>query len=203
MVPDEIRAPLVIKLFEYYATGTQSLKSLEKLCKEWDLTSNKSLTGNSISKNLIDRILKEPFYYGEMYVEKYNKFYPHRYQTLISRYLFDRCKQITKSRSEQGKKQGMQITKKEFIFRGLITCGVTGRRVSCDNPKNRHGTRYTYLIAWDPKNPEKKIYVKEEEVLSQIMDVFESISIPQKLLDQTTKYLQSSNEPTRKNRKAD
>jgi hypothetical protein len=60
---------------------------------------------------------------------------------------------ITKRRSEQGKKQGLQATEKEFIFRGLITCAVTGKRASPYTGTNRRKQKYNYLATWDPNDP--------------------------------------------------
>ncbi|WP_341747686.1 hypothetical protein [Candidatus Tisiphia endosymbiont of Dascillus cervinus] len=36
---------------------------------------------------------------------------------------------------------------------------------------------WTYLGTWDTKNPNKKIYVREDEVLKQVEEVFKRIGI--------------------------
>lgn len=200
LVLDEERAYLVKKIFELYSTSSYSLVDLEKKCKEWNLTSNKSRdSGKHITKNVIDDIIKNPFYCGEMLVKKHNKRYPHKYQTIISMALFDKCQQIAKQRSKQGKKQGVQTSKKDFVFRSLITCATTGRIVSSDRKLNRHGKEYTYLYPWDPNDPEKKhkLIVREEQILNQIQDVFASLQMPKELLEEITQYLKGSNEAER------
>lgn len=193
---DKTRAHLIKKIFELYSEGIYSLVDLVKQCQEWNLTSNKSVKGKPLCKNTIDRILKDPFYYGEMYVKKYNKYYKHKYEPIIDISLFKKCQSITEGRNVQGKKQAVQTSKKEFIFRSLLTCSVTGRRVSPYTATNRHGQEYSYLATWDPNDEAKKhkISVPEGLVLSQISDIFKSMQVPEKLMQEITNHLQKSNE---------
>ena len=128
-----------------------------------------------------------------MYIEKYDKYYPHKYETIITKDLFNKCQAITQKRNEHGKKVGVQVSKKEFIFRSLVTCSITGRRVSCDKKTNRHGTTYNYLYTWNPKDLTKKIAVNENELLNCIESVFKSFTMPEDLLNEITNHLQKSN----------
>jgi DNA invertase Pin-like site-specific DNA recombinase len=146
-VHDDLRAYYIKQIFELYSTELHSLMSLERKCKEWNLTSNKSIKGEPITKNTIDRILKDPFYYGEMYIEKYDRYYKHNYKPIIERWLFEKCKSITMKRNEQSNKQNTQISdKKCFIFSNLLTCKTNNRRVSCDEKE------HVYLLSWDENN---------------------------------------------------
>jgi len=86
---------------------------------------------------VIAALLKNPFYYGEMYVKKYNKFFPHKYEPLISKALFDECQRVTKLRAQATNRPQAMKTKKEFIFKGLIKCAVTGRMVSADRKEDK------------------------------------------------------------------
>ena len=96
IVVDQSRAPLIQKMFELYATGAYSLGDLEKFAKQHHLTNTffKGREGEPIKKNVISNILKNPFYAGEIYVEKYKSFYPHKYETLISKALYLKCQEI-------------------------------------------------------------------------------------------------------------
>jgi DNA invertase Pin-like site-specific DNA recombinase len=60
-VIDESKAYYIKEIFNLYAHSSYSLKKLERKCKEWGLISNEPIT-----KNTIDKILRNPFYYGEM-----------------------------------------------------------------------------------------------------------------------------------------
>ena len=141
------------------------------------MISNKSIKGKTLCKNTIDRILKDPFYYGEMYVAKYDKYYKHNYKPIIERWLFEKCKSVMQGKSEQGKKQKIQNSnngEEKHIFSGLLTCAVTGRKISPDVKKSRHnnGVMYNYLMTWNPDDITKKIAAREESVLEQVKEVF-------------------------------
>jgi DNA invertase Pin-like site-specific DNA recombinase len=198
-VIDESKAYYVKEIFNLYAHSSYSLKKLERKCKEWGLISNKTISNEPITKNTIDKILRNPFYYGEMYIKKYDKYYKHNYKPIIERWLFEKCKSVMHGKSEQGKKQKIQSSnngEEKHIFSGLLTCAITGKMVSPVIRKGRHnnGIMYHHLDTWDPKEPTRKIAVREEDILEQVKEVFKSISITnEKLLNEMTEYLQASN----------
>ena len=168
------------------------------------MISNKTISNEPITKNTIDKILRNPFYYGEMYVAKYDKYYKHNYKPIIERWLFEKCKSVMQGKSEQGKKQSIQSSnngEEKHIFSGLLTCAVTGKMVSPVIRKGRHnnGIMYHHLDTWDPKELTRKIAVREEDILEQIKEVFKSISITnERLLKEMTEYLQNSNKNEQK-----
>ena len=61
---------------------------------------------------------------------------------------------------------------------------------------NRHGQEYNYLATWDPSDEAKKhkISVPESLILNQISDIFKSMQVPEKLMQEITNHLQKSNE---------
>jgi site-specific DNA recombinase len=196
IIIDESRAYLVQKMFEVYSNGSVSLGDLEKFAVQHNLTNNffKGRAEKPITKNVISNILRNPFYCGSIYVKKYNKFYPHKYQPLISNALFNRCQEITLQRSAANNRiQAIQTAGKDFVFRSLIKCAITGRTVSSDR-KEAKKNKNTYLITWNPEDITKKIYVPENDILKQVSDVFKSIAVPQDMLDEITSYLQQSHE---------
>ncbi|KJV58244.1 cassette chromosome recombinase B domain protein [Rickettsia felis str. Pedreira] len=86
-----------------------------------------------------------------------------------------------------GRKQG-SYKYKEFIFRGLIKCGNTGKVVTSVIKKGV----YTYLIVWDATNPERAIYIKEEKVLEEVEEVLESLQLEPKFLQEIITYITNS-----------
>ncbi len=57
------------------------------------------------------------------------------------------------------------------MVRGMLTCAVTGRVVTTETKKRTRASsegKITYLTAWNPDNPKKKIYIREEEIIEQI-----------------------------------
>jgi site-specific DNA recombinase len=89
IVIDEIKASIVLEILVSFLTG----QKLYDISKQFNL-----------SKNIIDRILKNPFYCGKMYIKKYDKFYPHKYDKLIPEEIFNKCQKILQSKEKLIKK---------------------------------------------------------------------------------------------------
>jgi hypothetical protein len=61
--PDPERAPIIVKLFEWYASGEYSLKALTKKAAAVGLTNRTG--GTPLVKAKIHQLLQNPIYYGE------------------------------------------------------------------------------------------------------------------------------------------
>ncbi|MBL0725357.1 MAG: recombinase family protein [Alphaproteobacteria bacterium] len=161
VIVDNLRAPLIRKMFEMYSLGKTSLGDLEKFAEEHRLANNffSELEVKTLSKSVIACLLKNPFYCGFIQCKKQNnKLYPHKYDRLISQQLFDECQKINEERCKvNNRHQSIQTSKKgkDFIFKSLVTCGTTGRRITCDR-KERVNKSYTRLIVWDLEDIKNK-----------------------------------------------
>ena len=185
LVHDPERVFLIRTLFEDYAKGCYSISGdMVRKAREWGLR-NKTRKGPYLTAGQIHSILKNPFYYGEMWAKE--KLYPHVYEPIIGKELFDRCEAIRLSKSRQ---TATRYSEKPFVFRGLVTCAVSGRKVTCDVKKGKH----VYLICRDPADPTKKVFVPESQVLAQVEAVFQSIQVPEKLLDALLAHMKASHE---------
>ena len=185
LIPDAERQFLVRMLFEEYAKGCYSISGdLVRMAREWGLT-NKTRKGGKLSASQIQHILMNPFYHGVMRIK--GELYPHNYPPLIEKDLFDRCEAVRLGKSRAS---SIRYSEKPFIFRGLVTCAVSGRTVTCDLKKGRH----VYLICRDPKDPSKKLFVPEAEVMAQVKDALSSIRIPGRLLEALLAHMKSSHE---------
>jgi len=67
----------------------------------------------------------------------------------------------------------------------LIKCDVSNRIVSADLKKGK----YVYLICRDPKNPDNKLFIKEEKIIDQIKEVFKSLEVPEDLFKVLQQHL--------------
>ncbi len=114
--------------------------------KEWGLTNSRGYQGY-LCRSHIFEIIQNPFYYGVMKLQKIGQYFPHIYPPIISKELFDKCQDVRLGR----KQSSYKYREKEFIFRGLIKCGNTGKVVTSVIKKGV----YTYLIVWDAINPER------------------------------------------------
>ena len=184
IILDPERAFLIRKLFMEYASGGNSISGdLTRKAKEWGLTNRK--TNSPIAASQIHLILQNPFYFGVMKVK--GNLYNHKYEPLITKELFDKCQEV---RLGNTRTQHVRTTEKPFVFRGLLKCAVSGRRVSCDLKKGK----FVYLMCRDPENPDKILYIPENQVLEQIKEVFKSFHLPSNLIAALTEHLKSGHE---------
>ncbi len=135
VIPDPERAPFIVEMFNLYAQGSHSYLSLYRLMKEKGLTASTG-TSKAIPKSLVEHIMHDPFYYG---VQRYkDKLYPHTYQPLIEKWLFDKCQGIIDGR----KHTNYKYNSKPFAFRNLITCHNCGGTIGLDIKKGKY--RYCF-----------------------------------------------------------
>jgi site-specific DNA recombinase len=193
IVVDKMRAPLVRRLFEEYATGAYTLGQMVKKIKEWGLRNSRGNHGY-LCLSHVHSIIQNPFYYGVMRVQKTGKDYPHIYQAIISKELFDQCQKIRLGWNKKPFKWGG----KEFIFRGLIKCATTGRVVTAEIKKKKYGSgkvdEWTYLRCWNPENPERYIYVKEDKIIEEVQKIFDEMYLEPELLEKAIATIRSSSD---------
>ena len=163
---------------------------MRRKAKEWGLRSKKNF---HLNKAVIHRLIQQPFYYGQMKVK--GEMWPHCYQPIISREIFMACKDVRLGWNKKPFKYGG----KDFLFRGLITCAITGKVVTAETKKKKYANgkidEWTYLATWDPKNSNKKIYVREDKILKQVEDIFATIGIKDpEILKDTLAHLKNTNE---------
>ena len=183
LIHDPERAYLVRLLFEEYAAGASSISGdLTRKARKWGLN-NKTRKAGFLSASQIQHILMNPFYYGEMRIK--GKLFPHKYPAVISRELFDRCEAV---RLGNGRATVTRYSDKDFVFRGLIKCGTSGRVVTSDLKKGKH----VYLICRDPADPSRKVFVPEAGVLDQVQAALRSIQIPDALLAALLAHMKAS-----------
>ncbi|MGH1384317.1 recombinase family protein [Kordia sp.] len=186
IIIDKDRAPMIRKLFLTYAEGGRTLSEMEILCKKWDLRNIRGKKSH-LKKSYIHKVLNNPFYHGKMRIK--GQLYPHRYEPIISKEIFDKCQAVMQGWN----KKPFQYASKEFVFRGLLQCATTGRTVTADTKKRTYKSgkvaQWTYLVCWNPDNPDKKMWIREEKVLEQVEEVFKKLTIPEPQLANVIKYI--------------
>lgn len=184
IIPDPLKKDLIKKMFDLYANDGFSMEMLREVSKKerliYGITSK-----NGISKGHIDKILKNPFYYGEMNAK--GKFVSHKYEPLISKELFDRVQEIKQSHH----KKSFKFAGKELLFRGLVSCAECGCAISFDKKEKYYKTtnrEVTYIFGRCTNY--HKIHKKDEvpkiaerELIEQISKALKEMTIPQKTLE--------------------
>lgn len=179
---DPMRGDLIRKIFEYYATGAYSMNEVRSIVTEEGLITKK---GVKISKSQVEKILQNPFYYGYM---KYNGLlYKHIHPRLISKELFDECKNVRIGKRKVKSKR----TEKLFILKGMLTCQHCGCAYSPEIKKEK----YVYMRPTKSKGKCDFCYhISEEKILVQIEKVIQGIRIPEKILLEINEELKISSD---------
>ncbi|MBQ9235408.1 MAG: recombinase family protein [Alphaproteobacteria bacterium] len=135
IIVDPIMGPIVRKLFREYATGLYSLADITRMANNLGF---KTIRNGIAHKQTIINMLNNHFYYG--YMRCYGKLYPHNYEKLISKELFDTCQDLLHGRSWHKKR------KINDLYRGLIYCENCGRLITPDVKQKTNGRVHRYLF---------------------------------------------------------
>ena len=184
VIPDILRSQYVVKMFEMYATGSFSTKKIQQEMERLGLKTN-TKTPKPVPKSKIHGLLKDPFYYGEMRIK--GVLYPHKYQPLINKDLFDRVQAVFAGYS----KKPFRYACKPFAFRGLIRCADCGCVITADRKKEK----YNYYSCTNGKKAHaKRLYINEEELLKPVYSVLRKISLTDEQISRLITNLKQTNE---------
>jgi hypothetical protein len=180
---DHERAHLIRKMFLEYATGAVSLRELWAKALSWGVISYR---GGKMGLQTIVNIIDNPFYIGVMNVK--GKLHPHNHPIFIEKALWDECQRLRKK--YKNPQDAPRKTRHPFLLRGMVTCATTGKKITCDLKKGK----YVYLVGYDPQNPEKRVYVKEEEIIDQIDHMIEHFNMPDDVLEKIMASVRQAHE---------
>ena len=161
--PDPMRASLVSRLFEWYATGDYSLQQVTKMAASAGFTHPR--TGRRLSKSEVHRMLHNPIYHGDFVWN--GRSYVGKHLPLISRAVFDRA-QVAFGGSNRPR-----ITKRDFPFIGLLTCGECGCAITAEIKKGR----YVYYHCTGYKGKCGNTYIRQEHLSDLLGEVVRGIQI--------------------------
>lgn len=186
IVVDQERAPIIVRMFQEYAKGIYTLSEVRSLSIKWGLKNRVGKKGD-ITISQTHQILRNPFYYGKMRIK--GRLFDHKYPPLISKELYLQCQNVLNNWNKKPFKFGG----KEFIFRGLLSCAISGRVVTADTKTKTYASgkkaSWTYLRCFNPSEPFKPQWVREDGVVAQAAEVLSDVSLSSEQLDSLTKYL--------------
>jgi len=160
---DKEKSVLVKKCFELYATGDNTLKNIKQFLADSKLDSYK---GNVLSTSCVQRMLKNPFYYGTF---RFNgEFYEGTHEPIISKKLFDDVQQVMNNRGKKKRKR-----KHEFAFSGFMKCGKCGCLITAETQKG-----HIYYRCTKKKQKCDEKYLREENLVEQMKRIIQKVSLP-------------------------
>ncbi|KKQ25556.1 MAG: Resolvase [Candidatus Roizmanbacteria bacterium GW2011_GWC2_37_13] len=176
---DEGVAPLIRKMFEFYATGDYSIKKLAKTIHEEGL---RSPMGNRLANSRIHSLLQDPFYIGK--IRWNDEIYEGKHEPLISKELFDKVQAMLKSKTTP------KYRKHLFLFKGLIKCAECGKSITWETAK---GHNYGHCNHYH--NCSQKTWAKEPEVEEQLLGGLDNLKIKNsRIVDWLKKALKESHQ---------
>lgn len=113
---DPVTAPLVRDLFELYATGAYSVRTIRLEMARRGLRNS---VGRPITKASVERMLANPFYTGLIKVERTGELYEGKHVPLIETTLFERVQAVKHGRPGHKKE-----TRHNHLLGGMFRCGI-------------------------------------------------------------------------------
>jgi hypothetical protein len=178
--PDPEAAPLIGRLFEWYAAGTLSLREAASKARAAGLVHKKS--GAPVPVSTVHAILRNRLYAGAF--EWNGRLYSGTHQPLVSPELWERVQDVLDGR--QTKKH--RRAKHNFAFSGLIACGHCGCSIVGESKKER----YIYYHCTGYRGRCAEPYVREEVLERQFSDLLGRLSFDDEALEWVREALHAS-----------
>ncbi len=169
--PDGEEAPIVRQLFQWYGTGNYSLNQVHALYK-------KTYPLNPIARSYIERILKNPVYYGDFLWA--GRLYKGLHLPLVSKRQWDTVQEVFKKANKP------KITKRNFPFTGMLTCAFCGCAITASIKKGR----YIYYHCTGSRGPCQRPFTRQEVLEEKFGEVIKGIVIPDSVVGWLVKALQ-------------
>ncbi len=167
---------LVQQAFEMAKSGQYSLRSLAKELYRRGLRSKRSR--KELAKSSMSRMLSNPFYYG--YFLRKGKMYKAAHEPLISKKLFDEVQEV------MGFVVKPRSTKRQFTYRGTLTCDSCGCMITAEKKKGR----YIYYHCTNGKGIcDNVVWLREEKVEETIKCALSKIRLTKDIVEWTKENL--------------
>ena len=165
IIPNPEKRHNIRRIFEEYAKGDVSIKTLSERMYDQGLRSDK---GYKVVPSIIHNILNNSFYYGEAYSSRHDFRYVHKYEPIIPKELFNTCQSVL----NKSNTTPIKYASKPFIFKGLVVCKDCGGAVSGDLKKKK----YVYYSCSGYKGC-KRQFVPETELLKPVYELLDNIKL--------------------------
>ncbi len=160
--PDPAYSPSVVRMFELYATGTYTLKSLQQNLKDEGILSRRSKTAIGIPN--IHITLRNPLYKGEFTWR--GIWYQGSHKPLVSVETWDRVQAIMDGRGSTHP----AVQRHNFAFNGLVACATCAdfgeRRLLVGEIQKK--TYVYYHCAGCQRSGRKARFIKEELLFAMV-----------------------------------
>jgi len=163
VVLDDVRAPLIQLAFQKFATGLYTEKQIRKELTKLGLRTRK---GNTICRQHLEGILRNPFYAGWIKIASCPERQRGNFPAIIDQETFDKVQAVLKG-------QVLRTTpevrnRPEFPLRRFAKCGRCGARMTASWNTNGMNKRYPYYVC-NQHSP--GINIRKEELERQFLEI--------------------------------
>jgi site-specific DNA recombinase len=169
IVSDPDAAPMITELFERFATGRYSVKSLVNEINAEGL----KLRGRKLYSSFVHQILRKRLYCGDFDWD--GKIYHGSHEPLTSPERWQRVQDLLDARAENKTRK----MRHDFAFTGLVRCGHCGCMMVGEIKKSRYV--YFHCTGNRGKCPER--YTKQETLTEAFANILQELVIPQAMLE--------------------
>jgi len=159
---DQKTALLIKDIFEHFASGAYTTRSITEYAWEIGLTSRK---GNKPSRSSIHSMLKNPFYYGDFIWG--GQLYHGIHFPIISKELYNKVHEVFENKG-RGPQQ-----KHHYAYNGLLRCADCGCAITAEAAKQK----YIYYHCTFSKGRHNDIYVREEVLEAQYAAILRKLHL--------------------------
>ena len=168
IAPDPITAPVITQLFDWFATGQYSLKTLAAKARQDGL----ALGSAKLHASTLHQILRKRIYSGDF---DWDGITYHGTQTpLVTVERWQRVKEILDGKTHPRKRKHV------FPYSGIVTCGHCGCAMVAEIKKGKY-VYYHCTGGKGTKCPEP--YTREEQLTKEITAVLGELVIPKAVTD--------------------
>jgi site-specific DNA recombinase len=175
---DPVRAPIIAKVFEWYAAGDASLKEVTRRAAAAGLINQ--FSGRPLTKAKVHQILHNPLYYGDFVWM--GKQYQGLHAPIIPRVLFDRVQEIFQRANRP------RYSRHGHPFTGLLTCARCGCAITAELKKGQ----YLYYHCTGAKGACGNSWIRDVDLLRLLGDVIRGVHIPGEIADRLADALRES-----------
>jgi DNA invertase Pin-like site-specific DNA recombinase len=190
---DPTVAPIVAKLFEWYATGQYSLQEASRMARDAGLVYRKS--GAKVPVSTVHSILRSRLYTG--WYEWNGKMIQGRHEPLVSVELWERVQGVMDGRFAKKHRH----FRHDFAFSGLIACAKCGCSIVAEIKKRKyvyyHCTGYAAKTEGKPGSCHRK-YVREEVLERQFTELLGRLRFDDEVLEWVREALHASHADKRR-----
>lgn len=180
IVPNPDTVPLILRLYESYATGGYSLLELTKKINEDGLAYRDS--GRPLLKTSVHKILRNPMYYGDFVWD--GKHYRGTHEPIVSKELWDKVQEVLAIKGNRRTRH----QKYWWAFQGLVSCGHCGCALVAEKKKDK----YVYYHCTGNKGKCGEPWVREEELSRQFGEQLRDLHFDPEVLDWIREALRAS-----------